>query len=57
MIVPHLWIARRNGASFSNARCVRDRKICSALELLHKIQPTNDRHFVIFRRAKVSFPF
>ena len=21
---PHLWIARRNGASFSNAKCVRD---------------------------------
>jgi hypothetical protein len=24
MITPHLWIARRNGASFSNAKCVRD---------------------------------
>jgi hypothetical protein len=24
MIAPHLWIARRNGASFSNAKCVRD---------------------------------
>jgi hypothetical protein len=21
MIAPHLWIARRNGASFSNAKC------------------------------------
>src|SRR6184192_3917884 len=24
MIAPHLWIARRSGASFSNAKCVRD---------------------------------
>jgi hypothetical protein len=24
MIAPHLWIARRNGASFSKAKCVRD---------------------------------
>ena len=23
-IAPHFWIARRNGASFSNAKCVRD---------------------------------
>jgi hypothetical protein len=24
MIAPYLWIARHNGASFSNAKCVRD---------------------------------
>jgi hypothetical protein len=24
MIAPHLWMARRNGVSFSNVKCVRD---------------------------------
>jgi hypothetical protein len=24
VIAPHLWIARRNGAPFSNAKCARD---------------------------------
>jgi hypothetical protein len=24
MIAPHLWIARRNGTSFSKAKCVRE---------------------------------
>ena len=30
MITPHLWIARRNGASFSNAKCVRDSSVVSS---------------------------
>jgi hypothetical protein len=56
MIAPHLWIARRNGASFSNAKCViANIALDDGLILPHSANPTGS-NFRERQRSRYRHP-